>query len=265
MQGVIDFHTHAFPDTLAQKAISILEREGGVPAKLDGRIASLLSSMDSCGIEKSVVCSIATKPSQFDSILKWSETIADERIIPFPSVHPDDPDAVEKIGIIKQKGFKGIKLHPYYQDFDINDRKLFPLYEKITEEGLILELHTGFDFAFKRIRKADPEKIIEIKNTFPSLKLVATHLGGWEDWDNVIKFLMGKEIYMEISYSLEFLDKNKAKEIIMNHPEEYVLFGTDSPWTDQKETLNLLRSLELPPDIEMKILRENALSLLSSV
>lgn len=265
MKGIIDFHTHAFPDNLAEKAIGLLEKEGGVPARLDGKVSSLLSSMDACGIEKSIICSIATKPSQFDSILKWSEKIASERIVPFPSIHPDDPDAIERIGIIKNKGFKGIKLHPYYQDFNINDKKMFPIYKKISDENLILVLHTGFDFAFERIRKADPEKIVEIKDTFPSLKLVTTHLGAWEDWDEVERLLVGKEIYMEISYSLEFLGKEKAKEIITGHPDDYILFGTDSPWTDQKETLELLRALEFPSILENKILRENALTLLSSV
>ncbi len=265
MMGIIDFHTHAFPDTLAEKAIGLLEREGGVPAKLDGRVSSLLSSMDRCGIEKSIVCSIATKPSQFDSILKWSETIATDRIIPFPSIHPDDPQAIEKVEIIKKKGFKGIKMHPYYQGFDINEKKMFPIYQKIADENLILVLHTGFDFAFERIRKADPEKIMEIKSAIPSFKLVTTHLGAWEDWDEVKRLLVGKDIYMEISYSLEFLDRDRAKDIIMNHPEEYVLFGTDSPWTDQRETLELFQSLGLPSSLEMKILRENAITLLSSV
>ncbi|MCM8821085.1 MAG: amidohydrolase family protein [Candidatus Omnitrophica bacterium] len=265
MKGIIDFHTHAFPDPLAEKAIELLEKEGGVPARLDGKVSSLLTSMDVCGIEKSVICSIATKPSQFDSILKWSESIASERLIPFPSIHPDDPEAIERIEIIKQKGFKGIKLHPYYQDFNINDKKMFPLYEKISEENLILVLHTGFDFAFERIRKADPEKIIEIKRRVPFIKLVTTHLGAWEDWDDVRRLLVGEEIYMEISYSLEFLDRDKARDIITNHPERYILFGTDSPWTDQKETLELFRVLELPSSLENKILRENALSLLSSV
>ncbi|MDD3726411.1 MAG: TatD family hydrolase [Candidatus Ratteibacteria bacterium] len=265
MKGIIDFHTHAFPDTLAEKAIGLIEKKGGVPAKLDGRISSLLSSMDRCGIEKSVICSIATKPSQFYSILQWSGSISSERIIPFLSFHPDDPDAVNKIRVIKQKGFKGVKLHPYYQDFSINDKKMFPLYEKIAEEGLILIMHTGFDFAFEKVRKADPVKIVEVKNTVPSLKLVTTHLGAWADWDEVIKFILGKDVYMEISYSLGFLDKKKAKEIVMNHPDEYILFGSDSPWADQQEALELFMAIGLPSSTENKILKENAITLLSSV
>jgi len=265
MNGIIDFHTHAFPDALAEKAITFLEGEGGVAASLDGRVSSLLPSMDKCGIEKSVVCSIATKPSQFNAIFDWSVSIRSDRIIPLPSLHPDDPEVIVRIGMVKKNGFKGIKLHPYYQDFNLDDRKMFPIYEKICTENLILVLHTGFDFAFQRIRKADPERIIKIKKTFPGIKLVTTHLGAWEDWSEVERLIMGKNIHMEISYSLEFLDKERARNLIMKHPPEYLLFGTDSPWTDQMETLNLFKSLELDSALENRILRENALSLLDSV
>ena len=88
MKGIIDFHTHAFPDKLADKAIKILEDEGGIKAQLDGKVSSLLTSMDRFDIEKSIVCSIATKPSQFDYILNWSKEIRSSQIIPFPPVHP---------------------------------------------------------------------------------------------------------------------------------------------------------------------------------
>jgi uncharacterized protein len=265
MNGIIDFHTHAFPDNLAEKAVTFLEGEGGIPASLDGRISSLLDSMDRCGIEKSLVCSIATKPSQFTSILHWSETVSSDRIIPLPSIHPDDPEFVERIKMVKEKGFKGIKMHPYYQNFILNEKRVLPIYEEICKQNLMLVLHTGFDFAFERIRKADPEKFISVKNTFPDLKIVATHLGAWDDWSEVERLMVGKNIYMEISYSLDFLDKKRARDIIMQHPKEYILFGTDSPWTDQMRTLNLFKALSLGPRMEDRILRENALSLLSSI
>lgn len=265
MQGIIDFHTHAFPDELAKRAMKMLEEEGGIRASLDGTVSSLLRSMDKHGIEKSLVCSIATKPSQFDTILKWSRKIGTDRIIPLPSLHPHDPQAAERVSQIKGEGFKGIKFHPYYQDFSVDDERLFPVYEKICRENLIVVVHTGFDFAFKKIRKADPARIMRVLDRFPDIKLVTTHLGAWDDWDEVEKHIAGKRIYMEISFSLEYLDKEVARKIILHHPEDYVLFGTDSPWTDQGSTLALLKGLDLGQEREELILRENALRLLNSV
>lgn len=265
MERIIDFHTHAFPDALADKAVKLLEKEGDVPARLDGRISSLISSMDECGIEASVVCSIATKPSQFLPILNWSKGIASDRILPFPSIHPDDDMAVENIAEIRKAGFLGIKMHPYYQSFDINEERLFRIYSKIAEENLILVLHTGFDFAFPRDRIATPEKIIRISDNFPCLKLVTTHMGAWDDWEDVRSLIVGRPVYMEISYSLDFLSEEHARDIILNHPSGYVFFGTDSPWTEQKNTINLLKKLSLEPALEKQILRDNASALLESV
>lgn len=269
MQWIIDFHTHVFPDELAERAMKTLLEEGrrkwDVNAYLDGRLSSLISSMDRNEIEKSIVCSIATKPSQFEPIIKWSKKIMSDRILPFPSFHPDDKEFADRILQIKDEGFKGIKFHPYYQDFVIDDERFFPVYEKICAANLIVMMHTGFDLAFDRKRIADPVRIIRILNKFPDLKLVTTHLGSWEDWDEVERHMLGKKIYMEISYSLDILEQEKARRIILNHPKEYILFGTDSPWTGQDQTLSLLKGLQLEEEREKLILRDNAVNLLSSV
>ena len=265
MNRIIDFHTHAFPDAIASRAMKALQAEGGITAHLDGRVSSLLDSMDRSGIERSVICSIATKPAQFDSIMSWCRVIKSERIVPFPSLHPDDPMFASRIKQIRDEGFKGVKFHPYYQDFKIDDERMFPIYEHLARENLIVLMHTGFDFAFEKTRKADPAKILKILEYFPGLKMVTTHLGAWDDWEEVERHLVGRSIYMEISFSLEYLNREKAREMILRHPAEFVLFGSDSPWTDQEKTLSLLRGLGLGKDREALILRGNAISLFDAV
>jgi predicted TIM-barrel fold metal-dependent hydrolase len=259
---IIDFHTHAFPDHIADRAIAALEAECDVKTKHEGRISSLLTSMDKAGIDIAVVCSIATKPSQFQPILEWSKTIASERIIPFPSIHPEDPQPVEKVKIIHDEGFKGVKMHPYYQEFVLDEERLFPIYEACETYGLLLVVHTGFDIAFPRDRIADPVKIITVCERFSELTFISTHLGGWYDWEEVDRYITGKPMYMETSFSLEELPPAKVKDMIMRHPEGYVLFGTDSPWTDQKKAIQLIRALELGKKREEMIFYGNAARLL---
>jgi len=265
MSGFIDFHTHAFPDNLAATAIPYLEKEGNIKAFLDGTVGSLLASMDRSGIEKSVIGSIATKPSQFESILSWSRKIAGSRIIPFPSFHPAAPDRLEQIARIRAAGFKGIKMHPYYQNFYLDEERMYPVYEKIREQDLILLMHTGFDIAFPRTRMCSPDLIVKVVTDFPGLKLVTTHLGAWEQWDEVRQILAGRPVYMDISYTLDQVDSELARDIILHHPKEYILFGSDSPWSDQQATEELLRGLRLGEEREQLILRENGLRLLNSV
>lgn len=262
MAAIIDIHTHAFPDNIAKIAIPALEREGNIKAYLNGTVNDLLESMDRSGVEQSVLCSIATRPEQFAPILAWAKEIRSERIIPFPSLHPEDPDLLEHLQLIHDEGFKGVKMHSYYQDYLLDDPRLFDLYEKMGELGTILVIHAGYDIAFPRIRKADPQRILDVCRRFPKLKMIATHLGGWDEWADVRALLTGEPIYMEISFALDFLDQNRLRDILLNHPPEYLLFGTDSPWTDQATTLKMLAKLDLPQVLFDQIIGGNARRLL---
>jgi hypothetical protein len=262
MAGVIDIHTHAFPDPIAKIAIPVLEREGNIKAYLDGTVAGLLASMDRSGVEQSVLCSIATRPEQFAPILEWSREIRSERIVPFPSLHPADPQLIEHLQMVHDEGFKGVKMHSYYQDYCLDDPHLDELYEKMSQLGTILVIHAGYDIAFPRIRKADPQRILAVCQRFPQLKLIATHLGGWDEWADVRTLLAGQPIYMEISFALDFLDQKRIKDIMLSHPPEYLLFGTDSPWTDQATTLKMLAKLGLPEPLFEQIVSTNARRLL---
>ena len=260
---IIDIHTHAFPDSIAERAMESLNEGVDAKAKLDGRISSLLASMDAANVDISIVASIATRPKQYAPILEWSKTIASERLIPFPSVHPSDPEAAAKIRHIASEGFLGIKLHPYYQEFDLLDDRMFPIYEAVLDSNLALLMHTGFDPAFKRNRIADPVRISEVSRMYPSLKLITTHTGAWEDWDEVRRYLIGKPVYMDLSYSVEFMEPGFARSLLEAHPAEYLLLGTDSPWSDPRDTITYLRNLQMGHDWEALVLGGNAMRLLN--
>lgn len=262
---IIDFHTHAFPDAVAAKAIPTLEKVGNITAQTLGTVDALLTSMDSAGIEKSVICSIATRPEQFTAILKWSHTVKSSRIIPLPSIHPNDPDCVQHVYRVKEEGFAGIKMHPYYQNYSLADEQLSPFYAAVSESGLLLVAHCGFDIGFPRTRCADPAQILQLLTNFPKLRFVATHFGGWKLWDEVEEMLIGKEIFMEISFALKYLPREQISRMLKRHPREYLLFGSDSPWDDQSACLQALRDLSLDEELFTEITGKNAQALLWTI
>lgn len=271
IRKIIDFHTHAFPDALAQKAMAQLHgelhtelycQEGNFSSYLDGRISSLLASMDKSGIQTSVLCCIATRPTQYEQILMWCKQIRCDRIVPFPSVHPDDPLAVKNILRIAEEGFIGVKFHPYYQHFNLDEPRMNSIYEALSANKLITVMHTGFDIAFERVDRAGPKRIINVIKRFPELKFISTHLGGWYDWQEVEKYLLGKPIYMDISVSREFLGEQRFRTMLLNHPQDYILFGTDSPWADQHSEIQAIDQLGLPEKLVDKMLYENAMKLI---
>lgn len=261
--AILDFHTHAFPDTIAVHAMESLADSADMRPDHAGTLDGLLASMDRAGIARAVLCNIATRPEHFGNILRWSEKIRSERIIPLPSVHPDDPELETHLRMIAAAGFPGIKVHPYYQDFYLDDPDL--LWRVAAETGMLVVSHTGFDAAFPdRKRRADPERILRVLDRHPELKLVTTHLGAWEDWDEVEAKLVGKPVYMEISYAFGRIPDARIRDIFNAHPAGYILFGTDSPWTSQQETLRSLTGLRLDPALERGILQENGERLLAA-
>ncbi|MFH1039256.1 MAG: amidohydrolase family protein [PVC group bacterium] len=261
---VIDFHTHAFPDQLAAEAVSRLqEHSGAYRARHDGTIRGLLASMDRAGIEKAVVVSIATRPKQVPRITDWAITIRGERIIPFASLHPGYKRFREELDRIKEAGLRGIKLHPMYQDFAIDDPKLFPLYRAVADRGLICLFHAGNDIAFPENDQAAPYRLRRVLDAVPGLIAVAAHLGGWTAWQEVAAELLGRSVYLETSFALREADPGVFRKILETHPPEFFLFGTDSPWLDQKEELERWMALDIPDAFKEMIFFKNAQRLLN--
>ncbi len=259
----IDFHTHAFPDDLAQKAITALEEHSGdYKAHHNGTIRGLLASMDRAGIEKAVVVSIATKPSQVPRITDWSISIASERIIPFASLHPLYRDFKPELDRIRAAGLKGIKLHPMYQEFTVDDPALFPLYRAVAERGLIALFHAGNDIAFPVTGQASPRRFRRLLEEIPEFQIVVSHLGGWTDWDEVEEELLGRPVYLETSFGIYEAQPEQFRRILDSHPPDYFLFGTDSPWLDQAKELAAWKALPISEERKEKIFHLNAERLL---
>lgn len=259
---IIDVHTHAFPDFLAPHAISRLEGQAAVRARLDGTAAGLLASMDRAGIGRAVVCSIATEPRQFKAILQWSSGIASPRLLPFPSVHPASPEARDEVRRVAEGGFRGLKLHPEYQDFHVDDPALASFYEAIDAAGLIILFHAGHDIGFPDSERSAPRRILQVVRSHPGLRVVASHLGGFRRWDEVAGHLLGSNLYLDTSYTLGHIPAGLFTTIVNGHRPDRILFGSDSPWVDQAEALGQIRDLRLEPALEARILGGNAMALL---
>ena len=258
---IIDIHTHAFPDSIAERAIGKLSELADWQAVGDGTIRALVESMDSAGIRSSVICAIATKPAQARGILDWCEQIRSERIVPFASVHPEDDDAEKWLSRIHQAGLAGIKLHPMYQDFQADDPRMDRIYATAVELGLVVVIHSGFDIAFLDDRRAAPEKMANILDRHENLKLMCTHMGGWRAWDDVEKYLIGRKVFLETSFTME-MDPVRRVQMIRKHGLEKIMFGTDWPWSDQRQNINAINALDLTDDEKRAIFQTNAEKLL---
>ncbi len=266
---IIDLHTHVFPDKIAQKTIDHLTSISQNKPFSNGSVDGLLSEMAEGGVDISISLPVMTSPSQFDSVNRFgaevNERFADSipKIISFAGIHPACENIGEKMSFIAECGFKGVKIHPDYQDTFMTDEaydKIFAAAEKL---GLIVITHAGVDGAYRdRPTKCTPSMAKEVISRHPDLKLVLAHYGGNEMFDEVEELLAGENVWFDTAFILRYIGKEKFLKILEKHGADRILFATDSPWSGMKEDLDIIRSFGLDRITEQKILCDNAKKLL---
>jgi predicted TIM-barrel fold metal-dependent hydrolase len=254
---IVDVHTHIFPDDMAERVVSQLSAAGAVPAFLDGTSSALLDSMDRASIDVSVIAPVATKAAQVRSINDFSASVGSSRLIPFGTLHPEFEDVAAEVARMKSMGIRGIKLHPEYQAFHPDDEALFPMYEELQRAGLFILFHAGYDVEIPTLHST-PSHFANVHEALPDLVLILAHMGSWRLWDDVEEHLVGKDVYFDTSYVFDDIDIDQFRRIVMEHGPERILFGTDSPWTDQLVEVGRLRACGLEPTVVDSILGGNA-------
>lgn len=259
---MIDFHTHCFPDSLSARAISLLSEAADIPPCTDGTVSGLRRSMDRAGVCFSVIQPIATKPSQTPSVNNWATEVQDDRILAFGTLHPRFEQWESEAERIKALGLRGVKFHPDYQDFWVDDESMIPIYKKLSELDLVILLHAGIDIGLPPPCHCPPERLARVVEAVPEARIVAAHMGGFRCWDDVERHLVGLNLFFDTSYTLGHMSDEQFCRILHNHGTDRCLFGTDSPWADQQAEIQKLTALDLSPAIRQAIMAENAKRLL---
>lgn len=267
---IIDFHTHIFPDKIAQRTIEVLEAnilkvqgKAGY-AVIGATLNDLKNSMHKNLISYSVVLPIATTPKQTPTINKFAVEInGKDGIFSFGSLHPMQEDYEYVLEGIKEAGLLGIKLHPEYQQTYIDSKESIRILKKCEELGLYTVLHAGNDIGIEPPVHCEPKRLRNVLEYVSGEKIIAAHLGGWKAWDEVERYLVDTPIIFDTAYIKDFIDKEQLIRIIRNHGSEKILFATDSPWEDQRLSSEYILGLDIEDIDKENILYKNAAKLLN--
>ncbi len=259
----IDFHTHAFSDKIAETTVARLQSICGIVPATDGTLSGLASVMAEWGISGAVVHSIATKPSQHLVANNWAASIKSDHIFPFGSVHPDGEDALEELERIKALGLYGVKLHPDYQGFYVDEERLFPLYRKCGELGLPILFHAGVDPVSDTVH-CSPARAVTALKAAPDTIMIMAHMGGNQMWDQVEELLAGQypNLYLDTALAARGMSDEQCLRIIRKQGADKILLGSDCPWDSTADTVAKLRRLGLTTEEERMIFAGNAKGLL---
>ncbi len=262
---IIDFHTHTFPDEIAEQSISYLEKKGHIKAVTNAKRSTLVRSMRESGVDVSLVLPVATRAKQEKTINSLSaELNGKDGIFYAGAIHPDCEDVEGTLNEIKAARMFAVKLHPDYQGACFDDERYINILAKAAEKGLYIITHAGMDVAFPDDVHCTPDMILNVLDRLNGLidnRLILAHMGSYDAPDEVLQKLCGKPVMMDTAAVLD-LHPEKCVEIIRSHGADKVLFATDSPWKSQREYISLLDSLPLTDAEKEAIFCKNALRIL---
>ena len=276
---IIDFHAHTFPDKIADAALSKLRAASHTISFTNGTASGLRESMKEASIDWSVVLPVATNPLKVESINDLSAALTErDGLVYFGCIHPDMENPKEEIARIARMGLKGIKIHPVYQGVDIDDLRFLRSLDAAAEHNLIVVTHNGDDIGFPGVVHCTPQMTRNALKQVGSVKLVLAHMGGWKNWESVADALLDTSVYLDTAFSLGALVQSEPRHyspeeerllseedfcaLVRAFGAQRILFGTDSPWSDQKKEVEAISVLPLTADEKKRIFSENAKQLL---
>lgn len=279
---IIDFHTHTFPDNIAGQVIHKLSLDSCTLPFSDGTLNGLLHSMQTAGVNYSVTLPVMTNTTQVEkinsSIITNKDALFAQGIVAFGGLHPDFEKYKEELKKLHDAGIKGIKLHPAYQNVDLDDIRMLRIIDAASELGLIVLIHAGMDIGIYDHNYSSVSHILKVIDEIHPTKFVLAHMGNWGCWEEVESDLAGAPVYMDTAFAIgaitpapyakkapllsENLTKDAFVRIVKKHGADKILFATDSPWEDQADYIRRIQEMPLTPEDKANILGVNAAKLL---
>lgn len=280
---VIDFHAHTFPDKIAPAAVRKLGEMSHTRSFADGTVAGLSASMEANGIDWSLVLPVATHERQVvhvnDASARINEEWWDKGILSFGAMHPDFADWKNELSRVAQLGMKGVKIHPIYQNVDLDDIRYLRMLDRCGELGLMVLTHAGRDIGYPDRDNCTPRMTLNALRQVGPVQLILAHMGGWRHWDEVEELLVDTSVCLDTSYCLGRMvttaDGYYTEDVmnLMRHEQfirmvrsfgkERILYGSDSPWFSQNKGRDRILEVPLTPEEHAAILGGNAQRLLN--
>ena len=261
MSKIFDVHTHIYPDAIAERAVVALNHFYDFVSDGKGTYSDLTESSKENGVCGFLLLCVATNAHQIHRV---NESIIDAvkrgrrdgfEAYAFGGMHPCD-NMEEEVGFCVDNGLSGIKIHPDIQGVDIDDKRLYPLYD-MANGRFPIYFHSGDDRP--QYRFSSPAKLAKILKEFPKLVVVAAHLGGYMANDEAIEYLRGNDrVWYDTSSALWAMTTGRADEIIGQLGTERLMFGTDYPVKYADSELDRFYKLKLTDKEREDILYNNA-------
>lgn len=254
---IIDFHTHIYAEEEPAWSFAVCTAE------------TLIESMDVQHMQKDDgpihVAKSVVQPTPGVTIIPHLDFRQQHQyVIDSVKAHPDrligammfNPHKGVAAGcdemryLVKEHGFKMVKLHPNFHTYFPNKAKnlSYPILEEVQKLGITLMIHTG-DTPFSL-----PSLMAPLARDFPKVPILLGHMG-------VQKLALSDDaINVGMQYDNVFLEMswgplNRVKEAVEFLGTDKLVFGTDSPFNDVGVHARIIDVLGQPPPWGMNLSR----------
>ena len=256
----IDIHAHVFPENVAAKVVSQLEEYYSLKWQGSGVFPDLVKSMEEANVDRTIIFSPATKATQVVAINDYISSLCRQngRFYGFGTLHPDFPDIEQELARFASLGLRGLKIHPEFQQFYIDDPKMDRIYRAVGGSMPIL-IHMGDE----TLDYSAPERLAKVMDRMPELVFIAAHFGGYCRWDEAEKHLFGrKNLYIDTSSCFHKISYAEGRRMIRLHGADKVLFASDYPMTRAAKAIEEVLQMALTEEENQLIFYKNAEKLL---
>lgn len=234
-----------------------------------GSIPYVVKMLDEAGIDKACLL-----PESFLDVTDYTKKFSTngyviqamkehpDRFVGVANIHPilkrGVKAACEELEIlVKDYGFVALKIYPP-EETDINDERIYPVYQKCQDLGIPVFIHTGiFGFYPGVNRYSRPIYLDDVCNAFPNLPILAYHFGfPWVD-----ELLTTMWVHPNLSVSISCYPGN----LVARYPRRFahelgkamqmvsvdrIIFGTDFPAADPARTVKAWQTFQIPKDLQ---------------
>lgn len=239
----------------------------------DGDINALMRFMDNLEIDKAVAfapfadqlrnCGVDMNQNEWLA----AEIKGNDRLIGFGTID-FEKDIEDDVKRIADFGFRGIKMHPPYQEFVIDGPDAFRVYSLAEEYGLFISFHAGMHW--HRLRDNNVLLFDEVAWNFPKLRFSLEHIGGYHFFNDALAVMCNNSRggFDHVYAGWTTIRNNKGpgawaltdeqlETVIFQTGEDRSIFGLDFPYCKEEDIrwdIERINRLNISEECKQKIL-----------
>jgi len=167
-----------------------------------------------------------------------------KNILTFASVHPKDPEKIEKLRRYMKLGCRGLKIHPVIQGVHPSDSSVLELMEEYQKYNLPVLFHTGESTYYvtqgeERRAYGRLQNYEGVISSFPKINFILGHMGQME---RDVALEIGEK-YKNVYVDTTLQPVEGVQDAINRLESDRVLYASDYPFSVQEVHIRIINKV----------------------